>query len=348
MRKSHTSLLALGLVGLVTWPRADQGPDDLTAFLGNELGFQAGELERLTGGDPIARVLENRSEDRQITLAGAIRLGTSRQDFRRHFTNVSDLVQGSTTPEAGEFGSPPKLGDLYGLTLPMEDLESLERCRVGDCELKLAASAIERFQRKVNWSGRRADAEARTQFLEMLVEDARGYLKDGPAALPKYADKPEPLSVAAGLDTLLRQMPYLGRFAPEFAGHLAAFPRSRLRGADDELYWAKESFGLKPVITLNHASVYAPPSDPRRLLIATAQIYATHYFQSGLRLLVLVEDAAPEKEGPAATLLYVESWRFDGPLSGFQRRLLTVRLEQDLRQRLQGIKDELGRDARND
>jgi hypothetical protein len=189
----------------------------------------------------------------------------------------------------------------------------------------------------------------------MLIRDARAYLKRGSAALPVYADKPEPLSVAGGLDTLLQGMPYLRRFAPEFGDHLAGFPHRRLAGADDFLYWAKETFGLKPVVALNHASIYAPASDPRRLLMATAQIYATHYFQGGLRLIVLVQDAdargdagpaadAAGADEPNATLLYLESWRFDGPLGGIQRHLLTGRLEGDLRKRLSGIRDALERD----
>jgi hypothetical protein len=74
----------------------------------------------------------------------------------------------------------------------------------------------------------------------------------------------------------------------------------QLEGSEDILYWDKKAFGLRPVVSLTHLTLYAPPSvrSPATTptgptaLIATKQIYATHYFDAALGLTLVFDDHA--------------------------------------------------------
>ena len=41
----------------------------------------------------------------------------------------------------------------------------------------------------------------------------------------------------------------------EFNDYLVAWPKGKLAGAEDVLYWAKDTFGLKPVVSKKRAVV---------------------------------------------------------------------------------------------
>jgi hypothetical protein len=45
-------------------------------------------------------------------------------------------------------------------------------------------------------------------------------------------------------------------YVKEFNDYLAAWPKGKLAGAQDVLYWAKDTFGLKPVVSAYHATLY--------------------------------------------------------------------------------------------
>ena len=68
---------------------------------------------------------------------------------------------------------------------------------------------------------------------------------------------------------------------------------------------------IKPTISLNHAVVYEPP-DQETGLIVVKQIYASHYFQATVKLIVLVRDNGPGAEAEARYLIRLDRSRADG------------------------------------
>jgi hypothetical protein len=78
---------------------------------------------------------------------------------------------------------------------------------------------------------------------------------------------------------------------PELHRHLEAFPNSSLAGAEDFLYWSKDTFAPKPTVSLYHVTTW---TDATRsvAVMASKRIYASHYFQAGLDLGIVV--AAPD------------------------------------------------------
>ncbi len=117
-------------------------------------------------------------------------------------------------------------------------------------------------------------------------------MNGGNRALSVYHDKKKPLAAAEAFDGALRQSPYMVEYVPELFRYLREYPNFPLEGVSDVFYWAEESFGLKPTITLNHAVVFERP-DQELGFVVVKQLYASHYFQTTVNLVALVEDTGP-------------------------------------------------------
>ena len=119
-------------------------------------------------------------------------------------------------------------------------------------------------------------------------------------------DKKQEKSRAQEYRTLLANSPYLVDYVKEFNDYLVAWPKGKLAGAEDVLYWAKDTFGLKPVVSAYHATIYL---GPRGTLISNKLLGATHFFNAGLELLA----AVPTADGKGLYLLNLYRTRIDPP-----------------------------------
>lgn len=65
-----------------------------------------------------------------------------------------------------------------------------------------------------------------------------------------------------------------------------------MSGIESRLDWTSVSSGLKPILTITHTASYAKETpDPSILMIATKQVYASHYVDASLAVSSLVRDA---------------------------------------------------------
>ena len=119
-------------------------------------------------------------------------------------------------------------------------------------------------------------------------------------------DEKEEKSRAQEFRTLLAHSPYLVDYVKEFNDYLAAYPNGKLAGADDVLYWAKDTFGLKPVVSGCHATFY---EGPRGALIANKLLAATHFFNASLEIIAGV----PTQDGKNLYLMSLYRTRIDPP-----------------------------------
>jgi hypothetical protein len=114
---------------------------------------------------------------------------------------------------------------------------------------------------------------------------------------------------------------------PELVRYLRAYPSATLPRATDVFYWNMAEFGMKPTIRLNHLVIFplsgAAAAEGPRYIVATSQIYASHYFSATLELRTLVED--PARPG-GFYIFYTTKSRVSG-LTGFIGMLIrsTVR-----------------------
>jgi hypothetical protein len=237
------------------------------------------------------------------------------------------------------FSDPPAEADLERLSLERGEIRALERCRPRDCGLKLSAETIDRLHTEVDWSSRTAGDEANRFFRRELLSAMTAYSEGGNKAAPVYADKGEPLDVAEGFERLMADDDYLGKLDPVLREYLTAYPLGRSRDIEDAFSWTVEDLGVKSVVSLNHIAV-KPRGASGSALIGVKRVYANHYFQAGLRVIVLTPGADDSLEADSYVTV-ITRLRFDGDLGGIKRTAIERRLERNAEAVLAAVRDQL-------
>src|SRR6185295_2666275 len=237
-------------------------------------------LGMLESGKIVVR-LPDTPETREVAAFAIMRLDVPADFFVDRVRDIVNFKKSDNVLQIGKFSNPPRLEDLAEMTLDPAEIDSIRRCRVDKCSLKMPSGFIERFHKDVNWSA--PDFRERTTALmrEMLVKYVQSYLREGNAALGEYHDKAYTLRLSEELRSLLQPAPYMYEYVPPFQKFLQEFPQNRPQDAEDFVYWSTEKFGLKPVLSMTHITIYkhrgASGTD---ILIASKGIYASHYFEA--------------------------------------------------------------------
>ena len=264
------------------------------------------------------------SEKREVAVTGLVNINASAEDFLRSYRDSMMQKSNAAILEIGRFGPEPALADLAGLSLEPRDIEDLKECVVGDCQVKLSAPMIERFRKEVDWAAPDYQLRAANLFKEMLVAYIKDYRRRGEAALIEYNDKQDSVSLATEQRELTSANGYVNSFLAD--------PKSGLQLVEEVLVWSKIKFGLKPVISVNHISIYKRNSDVGpQVLVASKQIYANHYFNAFHALTAFVNV-------PGAThgsyLVYENRSRADGlegPFGKIKRGVVEKKAIEGLR-----------------
>jgi hypothetical protein len=189
---------------------------------------------------------------------------------------------------------------------------------------------IQRFAREVNWQAPDYAQQATQLFKTILLDYVRDYQARGNAALIEYNDKPDAVRLAEEQRQLTGTSGYLNDI---FANTLS----TQTKPTEELLVWSKIKFGLKPVIAVNHVTIYKRDKElGPQVLAVSKQIYANHYFDSSLALTAFVTVA-----GPTSYLVYENRSRadgLDGPFSKLKRKLVENKAVEGLKGILQHSK----------
>ena len=313
-------------------------------FLRNKLAFSASDLTQLETGRIIVK-LPKTSETREVAAFAITRLDVPGDFFIDRVRDIVKFKTGDNVLQIGKFSNPPRIEDLAGLTLDQSDIEALRRCRVKSCELKMSATFIERLQ-AIDWSRPDHGTQVTVFVRAMLLEHVRTYLKSGNVGLGTYEDKSHALGLAEEVSALLKPASYMYGYLPEFQRYLEGYPLSRPGSSaryEDFLYWSKEDFGLKPVISLTHVTIYRPSADSESdAIIASKGIYASHYFEASLGLTAFIRSRMSEPS--RSYLIYVNRSRTDalrGLFAGFKHAMIGGRLRAGAEKNMEMIKQKL-------
>jgi len=333
-------LAAASLLGQVTTPEPE-------TFLRKQLAFTPYELGVLEKGQIIAK-LPKTPETREIAAFAIMRLDIPTDFFIDKVHDIVTFKKSDNVLQIGKFSNPPRLEDLAGLTLDPAEIEAIRRCRINRCELKMSAQSIERFRKEVNWSMPSYRERTTALAREMLLEYVQAYLRKGNAALGEYNDKTNTVRLADEFQSLLQPAPYMYEYVPEFQKYLLEFPNGRPDGAEDFIYWSKEKFGLKPVVSVTHITIYKlQRPNGTDVLIASKGIYANHYFEASLGLTGFIQSQASPV--PHSYLIYINRSRTDalrGLLAGLKRSLISGSLRDGAKKNMELIKEKLEADYR--
>lgn len=287
--KGSLVLVVFALGTLIASPTAQSGT--FVSRVLQEERFSAADLRALDSGEAVVKSLDTPVRQ-ELAHFGAVHVDAPADRFIDRFGDIERFERGPGIPQIGRFSNPPRLEDLAALTLPAKDVTALARCRPGDCDVKLSAAAMARFQQQVNWSSPNAALQATAVTRELILELVRAYQANGGAALGHYDDGDKPLPVAEEFRALLASGNELPLQLPELMAYLQTYPRGRPAGAEDFFYWTVVDFGLKPTVRVNHVVIFPLAARPSGVshVIAIKQLYASHYFHTTLELRFLVDD----------------------------------------------------------
>jgi hypothetical protein len=150
------------------------------------------------------------------------------------------------------------------------------------------------------------------------------YLAQGNAGLPHYHDAKQATDVEQNLRGMLDEEAATNRTPAPLLAFLRGHPGAPPPGATSYLYWTTNTFGLKPTTRLNHTVVYRSRDGGIAGVIATKQLYASHYFHGGLELRFVAANGALDDR---FVLVMVTRSRSDG-LTGITGTLLGNRIRR--------------------
>lgn len=271
------------------WQPLAVQPAEPHRLLRTVAGFSPADLAQLDRGEPIARVLD--TESREVAIVGAVRIQAPRDRLLARYRDISNLQSSDAVLQIGRIGAQPRPEDFQALNFENYDLETIRDCEPGDCGVRLSTAQLASFRRDVNWQAPDWRQQAGALWRRLLSDYAVEYLARG--ALADYRNKAAPLNVTDEFDVLFGESRSWAAASPEFFAYLQQFPRLPLASTENLLYWSKDDFGLRPVTSITHLALYAPPRESgRTAIIGTRQIYATHYFDAALGLTLAFDDGA--------------------------------------------------------
>ncbi len=282
---------------------------EFRGILREKVAFDETDFAALQQGQTVVKLIPVQDK-REVAVSGLVKVQVPAEVFLQSFRESMSRKSNPAILEIGSFSSHPSPEDLKDLTIENRDIEDLKKCVVGDCQLKLSATMIERFHKEVDWEAPDYRSQATQLFKAVLLDYVRDYLARGDVALIEYHDKAKEVRLADEQHALIAASSYVNKVIPEFSQQLKAFPKSNVSAVENWIVWSKVKFGLKPVFAINHIMIYKTERETGpQIVIASKQIYANHYFDSSLGLTAFVNIPGANS---GSFLLYENRSRADG------------------------------------
>lgn len=309
-----TGVMTAGFVATAAASVSAQQPARLTQFLRQSIGLDASQLAAVERGDAVARVLETQNA-RDVAIFGIVTTGVPRGDIVRQLRDFKTWLRSPSRVRFGIFGDPAAPSDVQSFTANEDDVDDLRKCRPSDCKFKLPATEMRRIGESVDWSAPDARDRVTTYVRQRLVDYVTDYRARGDSAMVIY-DGAGSVRASDAFAALLAQSPYVYEYVPSLQRYLSSYPRGRLEGAAEVLFWSEDRAPrLRNILSVNHLMVYSPPELPGATLVAAKQIYADHYFEAAFDLMTLVDRAADTGQ-TGSYVIVLRRFRFDNLPSG--------------------------------
>ena len=291
-------------------------------LLREKAAFTEADLAALQTNQPVVR-LSPATDKREVAVSGVVNVRAGAEDFLKSYRDGMTRKNNAAILEIGSFGKEPALTDLQSLTIEPGDIEDLKECVVEHCQVKLSATMIERFRDEIDWESPDHPVAATNLFKQMLLDYVRDYRARGDAALIKYNDKRNVISLANEHRALASASGYINGVLRD--------PKSGLQLVEDAIVWSKIKFGLKPVFAINHIRIYRRDRDfGPQVLVESKQIYANHYFNASHALTAFVSVPGASQGG---YLVYENRSMADGlegPFSKIKRGVVEKKAVEGL------------------
>jgi hypothetical protein len=336
------AVLGAMLLGRSIAQSAAEGPPaEVENFFHEFVGLNDDQIHDIRAGRALAKVLQSPTPD-EVFIFGAVYINSTPESYLKLAADIGALRRLPSYIAIQKFSDPPQLADLDGFVLDEKDLNELQHCKPGHCEVQLPTEVMEEFQQSVNWSEPDRAAQANSLAQKMALQALRRYQQGGNIALGTYRDKSHPTAVSETFATLLSQMKALPVYLPELQRYLLEYPNAPSNDIRSEFYWEKVNFGLKPTLRMIQAIVYRGTSSDRpAYAVALKQLYASHYFQTALDLTVCVKDSAEGNGFYLITIKGSQQAGLTGLKGGIVRKVAVDKTRSSLQKMLTVYKQQL-------
>ena len=125
----RASKLAVFLVlSLSLPPLCAQVPSDrLQTFLHDQVQFSRSEIDLLSQGKAVAKVLPSEKED--VAVFGIVSVHAPADFFVDRFRDIESYKKGTSVLQVKKFSNPLRIEDLQQLTIEQSDLTDLKNCK---------------------------------------------------------------------------------------------------------------------------------------------------------------------------------------------------------------------------
>jgi hypothetical protein len=298
-------------------------PPRLDAYFTKVLKLSAGERKILLSGAPLAKNLEA-DPGKEVAVFGAIWINAPIAKYIAALQDIENFEKGPGFRATRKVSEPARLQDFAELVLPADDVQDLKACKVGDCELKVSGEALTRLKKEIDWAKPDAKAQVERLVRAMAVDYVNAYRDGGNSRLAVYRDGSNPTFVANEFRELVTGMPELAEYLPDMRQYLLEYPKAAVRPTTSFIYWQEAEFGLKPTIRLSHVAIQ---ESQEATIVASKQLYSSHYFWTALELRALIPDPS---RGSGFWFVNVNRSRSDG-LTGFVGRLIRGKVREGAR-----------------
>jgi hypothetical protein len=284
IRKVVLMALLLILIVAASLPGDAQSNPDLPKFFREYIGLSAEQISAIQSGTPVAKTLPSRTPA-EVFLFGAVWIHATPERYAQFAQDFDRLRKLPNYMALGVFGSPPQVSDLKGFSFDDDEIQALQSCKFGDCSIQMPTSSIEEFHRSIDWSAADVNDQVNRRLQRTALQRLLDYQHEGNQALGVYNDKRETTDVSQQFAYMLSYSKALPAQLPDFYNYLLAYPNAKPTNVEDNFYWERVKFGLKPTLRIvQMAIMHGNPADRVAYAIAEKQLYSSHYFETALDL----------------------------------------------------------------
>ena len=310
---------------------------DPFAFLEPSVSLNTDERKRLDSGGNIARIVPTQDHDIAVFAAIPVKVGGDR--FVAWVRRIEVLKKTSYVQAIRRVSTPVRLQDFDTLTIEPGDLDDIKNCRPGKCALKLSAAEIDVLQNTIRQHGAEWRPAVESAFRQIVFERIKTYVAHGHDGFAEVRDVSVPHSPSQSFGGVLQRSDFLARQLPQLAEYFRR-PPTTSPGIESFIYWSKEMFARKPVISATQVTIVRPDRGGLpEVVVASKQIFATHYMDASLSITALVKDGESRRY-----LTYVNRSDIDvvnGFFGGLVRSILQRRVRNEAPGILIGLRERL-------
>jgi len=250
------------------------------------------EIQQMDQGQVVTKVVDSGDSKYGNLVFGGVYVHAPIAKFSSVVTNINRLTENKVYKAVQEFstnGDAPKSSDFDRLTFENKDIDELQKCKPGDCDLQIVS--VEQFQKRVNWKAPDKYSEANKILRESILHGMEIYLKGGLKAIGAYRDRSKPLNMYDATKGMIDSSFFLRQDkAGAVYNAVLGYPATKVTSGSDLFYWEKIDFGQEPTIRVSHVMLFPQGAGMAKFMVANLQLYASRYMRVALQMYYCIPD----------------------------------------------------------